>query len=198
MGLDMYLYKIQKPMENTEQLSKMGYENIHKKYYIITENDETPPNFQSIIKFTTKIKTKQKYTDCDKLKRNNNIPVSARLIASYSQQQGTITHIFQEENMDEPKSVTLPTEQLNAEYTAYKDITAYVFDTEEIGYWRKEYDLREDIHAACDIPIKNCGYYPITNEMWNTIEKADPDIYDKVKNYRNNNASSIIVYHEWY
>ena len=79
-------------------------------------------------------------------------------------------------------------------YDAY-----FVCDTEEVLYWRKEYDLEEMLYDAYPNIIYNCGYHKLNEDMVKIIQKYElangrtlPEGFGK------NNNEQCYCYHEWY
>lgn len=66
---------------------------------------------------------------------------------------------------------------------------------EPVAYWRKKYDLSDEITAAVDGSVENQGYYPLNSKMFEIIKKADNQL-DGVSKLTTDDYT--YVYYEWY
>ena len=88
-------------------------------------------------------------------------------------------------------------DKLKVEYIFAKKTQGFCVKCEEVAYWRKRYDLQDALYDASEVPIQNCGYYPMTDDMWNAIRKWDKETYNRLAHYKYDD-SCLIAYHEWY
>ena len=85
------------------------------------------------------------------------------------------------------------------EYESYlyeAEAEVWVFKMSEVGYWRKAYDLQDEIHEEFNGQVENCGYY-----------KCHPSTMLKINFYQTDHDLNVFeplsddecyVYHEWY
>ena len=196
MGLDMYLYKIYKPKESEEQLSKMSYDDLQdKQFLLLIEGETMPDNVDSIRQFAKKIKTRPSYINFRKIKKDYQIPAHSRITGqSYCSSQ--VGYSFRLPD-GTSKKIQIPVDELKKKYITVRTVNAECIGMENVAYWRKHYDLQDDLHKASDIPIDNCGYYPLNDDMWKVLEHHDKEKYDELYHYRNDDTCEI-VYLEWY
>ena len=196
MGLDMYLYKFTKPETSAQELSKMTYEELQQNdYHVFSKYGELPDNFQAIMPFTIETDVEAEYVDFDAVKKHYHIPDDARCVGeSYSSQEIGYTFCISEK---EHKHIDIPMKEFKSKFLVTRRTPIYCIQSEQVGYWRKNYELQDSLTEACNIPIDNCGYYPLNTDMWKVLEKMDPKTYEKIKDYRHD-PDCIIAYLEWY
>lgn len=189
MGLDMYLFEIIKiEEEEKEELLNNLVEDYSNKYAFL--NKEYVDMFSTALPLLTEVPMKQSYIDIDKIKSDNNIPADAYILCkSHIRDKITLTFSYKVNEEQMRKDVSFQV----GEYEIIKDVTFYVCKMVEVFYWRKAYEVQDAIHEACYTDIENCGYYVMTEEMFNAIYDTDPDFFNEYKCGKEN-----IFYHEWY
>lgn len=74
--------------------------------------------------------------------------------------------------------------------TDLEEVPFGIFEVEQVGYWRKDYDLSEQICNACSRTVENQGYYRANEAMLKLIrEHAKPFAI---------NDDEAVFYYEWY
>ena len=117
-------------------------------------------------------------------------------LTSASQSGGSYIWRSKEKNNDKTYEVDVYNVSDKSKVSVTKHIkTAYVNET-EIGYWRKDYKLREKMYNACDHSIRNCGYYPLNNEMIKIVRRDKTQIFSREELTSTDNV--IVCYLEWY
>ena len=197
MGLDMYLYRLEKPRPAVSILNKQSIDTLRDLNYFVVPRDgcEIPANIESILPFAKEINIDVRYINFDKIHEEFDIPKGAEIRKQYWL-SNEISYTFCLPDKTS-KTITIPRETFEAEYLIPRKTDAYCWKEEEVGYWREDYKLQDAMHEACDIHIENCGYYPLSEAMWEVLKEYDPETYEKVKDYRHS-RSSVICYHEWY
>ena len=189
MGLDMYLYKIKK-IEDASRYNGRAEEDIPFTVFNISENDpDFEPLFGQIADYLYPVSIDVEEFDEEKFTADFGIEPDDYQVSFCYGFDGA------EFGYNSGKIIKLEP----SEYIAYFRRVIrerLIADLDEVAYWRKEYDLQEDIHEACGVQIENCGYYPLNDDMWEAIQRHDPDQYNNV--YLWNEGDSVIVYHEWY
>jgi len=81
-----------------------------------------------------------------------------------------------------------------------EEVTCAIFKCEEVGYWRKAYELQENIHYLCDKEeIENCGWYRCNRKMidaMRTIHEGCGKLNQEI--IIDDILGGHIFYHEWY
>ena len=94
------------------------------------------------------------------------------------------------------KDISLTNEQYETYIFEQLD-DVWVFEKDEVGYWRKAYDLQDMIYEAFNSQIENCGYYVVPDDL---LEKINQ--YQEAHNYSTwfyeLPDDECYVYHEWY
>lgn len=197
MGLDMYLYKFSKPRKTVEELNKKSADDLRNAGYFVffKEDSELPANFDAIRHLALEVNVDANYINFKKIREDFHIPEDAYVVGeSYSSDK--IGYSF-EFPSHEHKHIDIPTDEFEAKYIFTQKSPAYCIEGEQVGYWRKHYDLEDAFYAACDTDIENCGYYPFNDQMWDVLQQYDEEQYANVKDYRND-PDCVICYHEWY
>ena len=212
MGLDMYIYKMRK-MTDEEigwlSVPNVTFDAIEKAGYMcVTAIDEEqfdlirrPFEMGQIHKMTAIVER----TNESLIKKDHRIPVRAsRVGLVITGDQTTFTYAWYAARVNERKSkaVTLSRKELDDKYTHHNPEEVYVAKTYLVDYWRKYYNLQDFIYETLDERVHNCGYYPLTDVMIDSIydfieeddlyfgEKHGKPVYDP--------EEEILLYHEWY
>lgn len=196
MGLDMYLYKFSKPRETVEELNKKSANDLRNNgCFVFYKDDELPDNFDSIRHLASEVSIDTDYINYKKIRQDFNIPTEARLIGQ-SYYPDCIGYTFSLKSQV-CQNIKIPIDEFEAKYVFTRKADAYCIEAEQVGYWRKYYDLQDAFYEACDTQIENCGYYPLNDEMWEVLRQYDDAQYATVEDYRNA-EDCLICYHEWY
>lgn len=198
MGLDMHLFKLEKPEKSSEELSAMSLDELNSAGYTVFFQNELPDDFHLICCMAKRAAVMAEYIDLEKIREDYEIPAGSRIIGeSYSSQEIGYTFRLPKAEPCDQKHIDIPMDQVRAKYVYKKKTDAYCIKSEEIAYWRKRYDIQSALYDAAEVPIQNCGYYPMTDDMWDALRKWDKETYNRLAHYKYDN-SCIIVYHEWY
>jgi hypothetical protein len=193
MGLDQYIYRISKITE--EDIANIKSGSV-KQFAII--DLYTPEEEELVELIKDYIYIEERDVECynrDKVKDYFNIPDSAYLMSA-SQSGGSYIWRFKESNSDKTYEVDVYSVTDKSKVSVTKHIkTAYIKET-EIGYWRKDYKLREKMYNACDHAIRNCGYYPLNKEMIKIVRRDKTQIISREE--LTSTKDVIICYLEWY
>lgn len=205
MGLDMYLYRITR-ISTTEQRKLRGktekeiYDSGYSLFYRPRNKDD-----ERLIKYIKPylrgIKISQEYFDMEKIRQDFKIPKTYLQCGSSYAGNGDVSLTFTSRDCQDSKKASFNTNK-NPEYILTKLTNCYVCKEREIGYWRKNYDLQEELYREASyggVEIENCGYYPLNDGMTRAILRDKWEYSDKVQRedlWDDNN--SIVCYHEWY
>ena len=198
MGLDMYMYKFSKPRQTVAELNQKSADKLREAGYFVFFKDaeELPANFDAIKHFAVDVNVDADYINFKKIREDFHIPDDAHIIGeSYSYEN--IGYTFEFPSTHEHKHIDIPTHVFEAKYVFTQKSEAFCLEGEQVGYWRKYYDLEDAFYKACDTAIENCGYYPFNDKMWNVLQQYDEEQYTNVADYRDD-PDCVICYHEWY
>ena len=171
-------------------------EHVKKQFAVI--DLYTPEEEELVELIKDYIYIEEKDIECyntDKIKACFNIPNDAHLMSA-SQSGGSYIWRFKEKDSDKTHEVDVYSVLDKSKVAVIKHIkTAYVNET-EIAYWRKDYTLEKKMYDACDHTIRNCGYYPLNNEMIKIVLKDKTQIVSREE--LTSTEDVIICYVEWY
>lgn len=197
MGLGMYAYKIRRLSDDeVSKISGKKKEEVDDAYDYSTIlcmdiRDEEKDMICDLAPYLRRVPLVAKLNDFSKLKKEKGIPEDAYIVGEgYSESK--IEYTFK--HGDDRFEVSFSWEEFESKYVFEKQEDFYVYGSDDVAYWRKEYDTRDAIHEACGKPIENCGYYLCNDEMLDVMVKsgalspADLPCGD----------DEAIFYHEWY
>lgn len=188
MGLDMYCMRARKLTES--EANKVNGLDLDKiPYRVIIKDKEDKKLYENLKDYLTPVKCKISYWDVDKIKKDFKIPKTAYLFGvSYGSDNTVLSFAWKRKGEKKYKDITIRDEDQD-NYTKSDPEDAFVVDTEEIGYWRKAYDLLDEIHDACDERIYNCGYYKVNDKMLKAMQRTGELIGE---------TKDDLFYMEWY
>ena len=201
MGLDMYVYRLIKPSKTSEELSRLADDSSYISGYTTFshEYDNFPPNFDNIRKATVKFHYVCEEIDHEKLKKDFNIPRSARRYGPHWGEQAEIECRYEFQDDQGVERLVKFTKTEVQRYKYKKTYAAYAMIEEELAYWRghSEEHILYKMRDACDMSTENGGYYPMNEEMIRVVAKYAPMDYDDVS-FRSNDENSLVVFHYSY
>ena len=175
MGLDMYCMRARKLTES--EVNKVNGLDLDKiPYRVIIKDKEYEENknlYENLKDYLTPVKCKTSYWDVDKIKKDFKIPKTAYLFGvSYRNDDTVFSFAWKRKEEKKYKDVAIRDEDKD-NYTKSGLEDTFVVDTKEIGYWRKAYNLQDEIHDACDERIYNCGYYKVNDKMLKAMQRTE-------------------------
>lgn len=196
MGLDMYLYRIRRLSdEERKEADKIKDENeLQARFHAVElEDDDEFASIRGYIHVVTLKVKRLLYVD---VKKALGIPEDAKRQCAF----------FGGEKFDETwigkdgKEYHITNENLTPELRSNLERTVKrkfgLWHEEEIGYWRKEYDLQESLHLAADGDIGNCEYAPLNSEMRRILRRKKWGGFTKEQ--LADTDDSTVCYYEWY
>ena len=170
MGLDMYLYKAEKPELNTRKVHK--YSDLSNEGYAIFEANEDgslPHHLTDLRPFLVRLRCTARYYDIAKIRECFGLPEDAH----WSGFGSDGIHFSGCTESGEYKRITIAHDQCN-EFTYEKQSIFYVTMLDEVGYWRKHYTLDDKLTkhfmSTRGIVVENCGYYRMTKAAMHIVE----------------------------
>ena len=224
MGLDMYVYQIEKlKEEEISPLVGIPMGNISNEYHYIDKEtvDEDPEMYSDLIPFVSEIPVIAMAFNHKACFADNNIEEGDSVCGSFYNNSRVGWSFASGAKIDISRE----------EYEKYLfevETLVYVFKSKEVAYWRKFYDLDEFLEAARIISrtkryveehgcppgenevkywkTENCGYYMLSPE-----EKQSLDAYlsnfeedDYLGHYHSTwsklikDPESVLMYHAWW
>ena len=218
MGLDMYLYRVNK-IQNEENAKKRFSGKLdheiedagYRAFYI--EEGKYNPELSDLMPYLTKIDdVRVQCVDEEKIMREYNLPEDAyRCGWGFSDGNIDFMYAFESAGDRDIKDFHLPISEFEKKFVYEKPTTAAICQIEEVAYWRKFYDLQEALHLGyredrekereetgqtTPVDIENCGYHAMTESMWEALKEYDKDVYRKLHGTENDDEK--IFYYEWY
>lgn len=202
MGLDQWIYKISKIEDNVmNDIKGMNEKEVCRKYgndISVWKIDERLEELVEPIKDILQ-KTEIIFTEYNMEKIYKELGIDDTWHMGYWSSVGHgIDMRFYPERKEtdvgalEPKEFHISAED-EKDYLIDVPHEAYLLRKEEIAYYRKNYDIQEDMYDKCDFEIENCGYYPLNADMKAALRKRDNGIrFPRCK------KAEMLVYHEWY
>ncbi len=190
MGLDMFMYKAEKPQLNPQK--RYTHASLEKEGFVIFEaKEELPDKLLDLKRFLVKVTVPAQYYNVEKIQKDFNLHEVPHWSGF-----GPDGYYFSSSH-PEDKSVTIPDQDM-PQYLVTRDGTFWITKLTEVGYWRKEYDLQDKIHTLYKRQlIRNCGYYRLTKAQLTSIDafcrKHDLEIFE----WEPEDVGSLF-YHEWY
>lgn len=203
MGLDMHVFKVSKCSEEEAATlnGKVLGESIAMQFKVFpTELGEEPSDrIKQILPWLKKTTMKVPCYDYEKMIADNVENPELYDICLYVESQDRCWFMIypkEEGNGLEKREITLSKEEIEKNYLKFVDMDVYVCKPlEPVAYWRKKYDLSDEITAAVDGSVENQGYYPLNSKMFEIIKKADNQL-DGVSKLTTDDYT--YVYYEWY
>lgn len=185
MGLDQYIYHIRKPRLTDKiftsqeifdmDLCKVPVETAHKEMSL----------YADIIPYATIRNVNIDYYDIEKIIADYNLPPGSNIgMSSYN---GIVLSGYGA-NGDYVKSPMISHVEINDKYTYTKTIPCYIWEQDEVYYWRKNYCLQEWMD------IENTGYRILDAEMIHKIN----DMFESDVPEENPTGDFALFYWEWY
>lgn len=196
MGLDMYLFKVERLSgKEHKELHKARKDDVYKNYHCIDKEDfdresDMYGDLKPYVRPITVITTFFNYEQCLKDYNINKDDILFR-----SQGNGTIGW-----HLTDNTEITL-TEEQYSKYLYDEEQEVYVFKCEQAAYWRKYYDLADFFDTKHN--VENCGYYLLSydekQELKEYLRKHDPDSFKNNLNIRLlNSTKANLFYHAWW
>lgn len=187
MGLDMYCMRARKLTESeVNKVSGLDFDKI--PYLVFGKSEEDGRLYADLKDYSTPVKYKVSYWDMDKIKKDFDIPKSARICGSYYGDGVTFTFTWKGRGKDKYKEISFKEGEVE-DYIKKELEDGFVVSVEKVAYWRKAYDLQDEIHFACDKEIDNCGYYKVNEEMLKAMQRTEQLVGE---------TKDDLFYMEWY
>lgn len=197
MGLDMYCYRVSRLNEkDLETIKNLQYESEYDKYGFSLFNRPSEHDIDGISQlsdlspYVNTVMVKEEFIDLSKMKTDFDIPDDADIVGeSYGDKYGFIFS----NNLGFRVGLEFTDEEFKR-YIYEEEVECYVCKMDEVAYWRKNYDLQNEMHRLSNSDILNCGYYILNEDMYEAMIRDGG--LDSSENFEDEN--SALFYHEWY
>lgn len=188
MGLDQYIFRVKKleladRLYTSEELSTMGLDKIPAEHF---DNEM----YKQLKPYAVKRDVLCKLYDTAKIIEDYNMPNGSH-IWSYCGNEITIGG-YDANNQRVDKTITR--DEIERKYIKTEIIPYYIFSTEEVWYWRKNYDLAEWLDDNMKCTRENTGYYKLTKTL---IKRINSKFKAKIPE-ESATKESALFYWEWY
>ena len=198
MGLDMYAYRLRKPTEKElENIKTTG--KIPDHFITIPKDNINENSCRDIKPFAELTPVKMKYINMEQIRKDNDIPDNMYCFCT-RYREDAIWYKFVHEN--ESKGIVVSHKDIEDKYTITSIEDRYIAHIDDVGYWRKEYNLQDTLHELYDGYIENCGFHKCSPEMIKAMldEKYNNETYGiGIKSTAAvTTEDEDIFYEEWY
>lgn len=190
MGLDQFIFKVSKANLENRTFTSDEIENMYLNKIEVSDFEKYKDMYKALIPYTEKRNVECKLYDTAKIFSDYKLPANS-YIWCYSPTGITIGYV---KANGERANQEVSNAEIEAKYIKTEVIPFYIFKSEEVYYWRKEYDLCDWIENALKKQIENCGYYKLNKTVikrMNSKFKSEVPVESANKEY-------AYFYHEWY
>lgn len=189
MGLDMYVYKVnkiglEKRTYTTGELRELGL-----SFVAVDDAKENEDLYSQLLPYTIKRDVSAEFFDMEKIIADYKLPSNSsigmisyeKIIVSGTDENGE--YIRQE----------VTREEIEDKYTVTKTNPYYIWKDKQVAYWRKHYDLQDWIYDTLG-NVDNTGYYMLDTNVIQELNNAfdeDVPVIEPTKD-------SALFYWEWY
>lgn len=208
MGLDMYVKRVSKLSESEVEFLTNRYfdpddEAVYFDYIGITKYswDRKPGVWDDLKPFVTPVTMVNTYIDFRKLCDANNIPLNWGITSRRypSEDDPEIEYVFSSPDNKETRSLRMKFEEFDKLYAYDESETVYCWHEEEVGYFRKEYDLRDKINEILGFKAANLGYFKVSEKMAEAINEFVNNNYGYYISFDTvDHVNSELFYHLWW
>lgn len=190
MGLDQYIYRVRKPqLEERVYKGEEITSTLGMHYTFLRDAEQDFDRIEQLIPYTVVRDVESSFVNSKKIREDYHLPDNA--FVSYMS-NAEITYSGQAENGNRVEQ-TISMREIEEKYITAAVLPAYIWESEEVQYWRKEYDIQDWIYDHID-GVQNTGYYlldaalirELNKEFDEHLPKEDPD------------DESALFYWEWY
>jgi hypothetical protein len=189
MGLDQYIFRVKKPNleDRVYTHEELGNLCLHSAY--LKDVAEAPELIEQLIPYAVVRNVEAQFINKAKIIEDYNLPDNAYI----SYMSSVEVKYRGKDNDGNDISVTIDYNEIEKKYIATEILPCYVWDAEEIQYWRKEYDLQDWIYQNIN-NVQNTGYYILNAEMIRELNS----LFDEHLPKEDPDDESALFYWEWY
>ena len=189
MGLDMYVYRIKKAELEERKYTTIELSNLGLSYVCVEDAHDDISLYAQLLPYTIKRNASAECYDIEKMIADFNLPSNSH-IGMYSYEM-----IVLYGTTDDGKYVKqeIFREDIEKKYTITKTSTYYIWESENIAYWRKHYDLQDWIYDTLE-NVDNTGFYILNADVITELNKK----FDEYLPEEDPTDESALFYWEWY
>ena len=189
MGLDQNIYRVSKPniangVYTAETISTMGLCKASVEEF---ENDKRL--LCQLMPYVVKRDVECQFYDVEKMLSDYNLPKNSYI---WSYGGGGITISGTDENGDRVDQ-RISDAEIQEKYVKTETLPHYIWDQDEVKYWRKNYDLQDWVYENVD-GVDNTAYCILSTELINEINY----MFDANIPVEAPTEESALFYWEWY
>lgn len=189
MGLDMYVYKVRKAELEDREYTTKELSDLNLSYVCVEDEYNVSDLYAQLLPYTIKRNASAECYDIEKMIADFNLPsnshigmLSYEMIVLYGTTDGG-RYVRQE----------IFREDIENKYTITKTSAYYIWEQEEVEYWRKHYDLQDWIYDTLE-NVDNTGYYILNANVIAELNKK----FNECLPEEDPTDESALFYWEWY
>ena len=196
MGLDIYVYRLYKPRETVDELRQKSIDEL-EEFLFFEKGVELPDNFDAVRRFAVEVVHNVDYVKIGQIRRDYKIPNDARMTREDCRSADTMGYTFELPSCGGRKDIEIPINEFESKYIHTEKQGMFYIACEIICDWGKRHDISKAFRDACDAKIKNDGYYPFNDKMWDVLRRYAPEEYADVERYRNDTDCVVCYSEDW-
>lgn len=196
MGLDMFLYKAKRPeyQKDDEFISKKWL--LERGFSCILKEDINDSE-RCLLPYCREDAVMVDFHDMRQIMIDYGCnPDKCKISFSYRSNKKIGLTIYK--NNEIIKEIQLTNEELDEKYKFESLEEVYVVKLEEVGYWRKAYDLQEYIYSMLDYNVDDCEYKKLSKEQVLKILDYDDSGQVNTDFFEDESEDCAYFYYEWY
>lgn len=184
MGLDQYMFRVNKVKGVRKGRCYERDDSLLSNCIFIPADEIEEEMYVALKPFATPIKMSEQVYNMERIRKDYGLSDDA-YIGSFIGGNITVS--------DKEKRVEISEAEIHEKYitSVFRDV--YVAQSEEIYYWRKDYQISDFLNDAIG-PVENCGFYAVNRDVAVDLLEYDGSI--------NPNdfpeTDSNVMYHEWF
>lgn len=190
MGLDQYIYRISKPnLENKIYTAEEVSAIVNLNRVSVTDFEGDVYLVGQLKPYVVKRDIECKFYDVEKMIADYNLPKDSHI---WSYGAGRIIIGGTDEN-GERINQEISNDEIREKYTTTDTLPHYIWEQEEVKYWRKHYDLQDWIYENID-EVDNTAYCMLDAEL---VEDLNETFGEGIP-VEEPTEESALFYWEWY
>lgn len=185
MGLDMYVYRVEKPGLDPAKV----FDSDKVPGIILTDEDINDPMYRELLPYCDKVQVIRHYYDTDKMKAE-----SGAVDIYLSSIIGGVLSFTGTKADGQKVTISKSNVEIDESYTVDREETCYVCSYSEVRYWRKEYDIQDWFHEHIG-HVENTGYYILSKEL---LQEFNEEFEEETLPVKEPNEEYAYCYWEWY
>lgn len=191
MGLDMYVYRVQKPHIDENKLYDKN-ELDELRDIVIEESKINDPSVQQLIPYCTRVRAIAHRYNVEKISEDYGLTRIFDIGRCYNNGESFLgIYGLGEDNVE--KDVKIP-DELISKYVYDREEAFFVGKSEIIWYGRSDYEVQNWFHNNIPMLEENPMYCVLTEQILTAFNEAFPDILPMEAP----NENCALVYLEWY